>query len=816
MKAKKTKNSNSIFAKLSTRITALISAIVLVTVTILILIAVNKSSSAMEETYLNYAQNLAEEAAIGVDFATKFGEEAYGGYAKNLAEEAAISINFSRSFGELIYKNYALNLAQEAATSIDLAKGEDGTVSASRMNAILGGITIKDVEGSYAYMVSPDGTMLWHTNAEKIGQPVENAAVKQIVADLQAGKTVEDDAVLYEYKDAIKLAGYSFTSDGNIVIVTAGYDEFMKIDYDTLLGNIEIDGVEGSYAYMVSPDGTMLWHTSPEKIGQPVENAAVKGIVADLQAGKTVEDGFCIYEYKGAMKLAGYSFTETGDIVLVTADYDKLIRIDYDSLIGQIEISGVAGSYAYMVSPDGTMLYHTDPEKIGNPVENAAVKGIVADLQAGKEVPDGSCAYEYKGAYKVAGYAFTDSGNIVIVTADKDVMMASVDAMKKSLIISGIIALVAAIVIVILFTTLLLAGLGKLVPLINKTADLDLSDSPEAQKLEKRTDEIGVIASALSRMRDALRDIVGSINAAGNSVDYNVDDLKATINNVGAICEDNSATTEQLAAGMQETAATTSTVNANVDNVRNNALGISKLADEGNALSAEVLSRAEELANTTKNASDKTIDIYESVKVKSEEAIVASQAVNKINELTGTIMSISSQTSLLALNASIEAARAGEAGRGFAVVATEISNLASQTSSAVGDISSIVAEVNVAVKKLSECLTEATAFLETNVLEDYREFGKVSEQYKDDANTFGASMDEIKSSITELNEEIEAIVEAISGIDTTVNEASTGVTDIAMKTTDMVNETSGSFDKVNECKNAVASLNDIISQFKLQ
>ena len=816
MKTKTTKQKGSIFARLSTRITALISAIVLATVAILIVIAVNKSSSAMEETYLNYAQNLAEEAAIGVDFATKFGEEAYGGYAKNLAEEAAISINFSRQFGEGIYKNYAQNLAQQAAAGVNQAMANVPEMNPYILGDILGSISIKDVEGSYAYMVSPDGTMLWHPTAEKIGNPVENAAVQGIVADLKAGKTVEDGAVLYEYKDALKLAGYSFTKNGDILIVTADYDQFMKIDYDTLLGNIQIDGVEGSYAYMVSPDGTMLWHTNPEKIGQPVENAAVKGIVADLQAGKTVEDGFCIYEYKGAMKLAGYSFTETGDIVLVTADYDKLIRIDYDSLIGQIEISGVEGSYAYMVSPDGTMLYHTDPEKIGNPVENAAVKGIVADLQAGKEVPNGSCAYEYKGAYKVAGYAFTGAGNIVIVTADKDVMMASVDAMKKSLIISGIIALIAAIIIVILFTSLLLEGLGKLVPLINKTADLDLSESPEAKKLEKRSDEIGVIARALSKMRGALREIVSSINEAGNSVDNNVDDLKITINNVGAICEDNSATTEELAAGMQETAATTSTVNANVDNVRNDAIGISKLADEGNALSAEVLTRAEELANTTKNASEKTIDIYESVKAKSEEAIVASQAVNKINELTGTIMSISSQTSLLALNASIEAARAGEAGRGFAVVATEISNLANQTSSAVGDISSIVSEVNVAVKKLSECLTEATAFLETNVLEDYREFGKVSEQYKDDANTFGASMDEIKSSITDLTNEIQSIVDAIGGIDTTVNEASTGVTDIAMKTTDMVNETSGSFDKVNECKNAVASLNDIIAQFRLQ
>ncbi|MCR5688030.1 MAG: methyl-accepting chemotaxis protein [Lachnospiraceae bacterium] len=802
----------TMLSKMSTKITLLISAVVFVTVLVLVIVAERRASSAMEDVYLNYAQNLAEEAAIGVDFATEFGEEAYGGYAKNLAQEAAVSINFAKQFGETVYKAYAQNLAEEAVKSVNMA-GYDGT--ASSLNGVLRSVKILGVEGSYAYMVSPGGTMLWHPTADKIGKPVENAAVKGIVEDLKAGKTVKNGSVLYEYKDALKLAGYAFTATGNILIVTADYNEFMKIDYGTLLGKITIDGVEGSYAYMVSPDGTMLYHKDSEKIGKPVENAAVKGIVADLQAGKTVEDGYCIYEYKGALKMAGYSFADTGNIVIVTADYDKMIRIDYDKLIGQIEMSGVEGSYAYMVSPDGTMLYHKDPEKIGNPVENAAVKGIVADLAAGKSVPNGSCTYEYKGSYKVAGYAFTKAGNIVIVTADRDAMMAGVDHMKYTLIMIGLLFLIISVVLVSVFTVIMLKALEQLVPVINKTANYDFTEDAASARLERRSDEIGLIARALGKTRNNLRDMVGMISRAGASIDTNVNMLQATIDRVGNICEDNSATTETLAAGMEETAATTSTIAQNVASVQENARDIDRLADEGTRLSDEVSRRAAELAETTNVASRKTMDMYESVKAKSEEAISASRAVNKINELTGTIMAISSQTGLLALNASIEAARAGEAGRGFAVVATEIGNLATQTSEAVTNITGIVEEVNGAVGQLSDCLTQTTSFLETNVLSDYQEFGKVSVQYREDADTFGNSMNEIRSSVGSLTGDIEKIAGAISGIDVNVSETSHGVVNIAERTTEMASDTSTSVSKVNECRDAVSDLNEIINRFSL-
>ena len=66
--------AGKMLSRLSTKITLLISAIVFVTTLVLIIVASNRAAGAMEETYLNYSQNLAEEAAIGVDFATGFGE----------------------------------------------------------------------------------------------------------------------------------------------------------------------------------------------------------------------------------------------------------------------------------------------------------------------------------------------------------------------------------------------------------------------------------------------------------------------------------------------------------------------------------------------------------------------------------------------------------------------------------------------------------------------------------------------------------------------------------------------------------------------
>lgn len=500
---------------------------------------------------------------------------------------------------------------------------------------------------------------------------------------------------------------------------------------------------------------------------------------------------------------------------------ERNLGADYDTMNGLLKdavVTSIDGSYTYLVSSDGIMLYHPDPEKVGNSVENVVVKGLVAEIQAGNIPEDAFTEYEYKGAMKYAAYSILSDKSILVVTADEDVVLSYKSTIASVTAIILVANIIIFTVIGLIFSFFLITKpIGSLTEIVSNTADFDFSKTTgSGRKLVNRKDEIGAMAKAISQMRGNMRNIVNDLRISNDTLVNNMNAVVASSTDINDMCADNSSTTEELAAGMQETAAAAETINGNIQAMQTESNDIQKLTQQGDQLSEDIMKRAEELNHSAVTSSNNARNMYSSVKEKTDQAIEDSKAVSKINELTDAIMAISSQTSLLALNANIEAARAGEAGRGFAVVATEIGSLASQTADTVTNINAIVSEVNEVVSRMADTLTEAMNFLENVVIKDYELFEDVSVQYKDDASTVKSSMADIEQTIRALASAIDNVADSLLGITNTVTEATVGVTEIAGKTSDVVAKTSDNTSLIDDCMESIKTLNKIADAFKTE
>ena len=169
-----------------------------------------------------------------------------------------------------------------------------------------------------------------------------------------------------------------------------------------------------------------------------------------------------------------------------------------------------------------------------------------------------------------------------------------------------------------------------------------------------------------------------------------------------------------------------------------------------------------------------------------EEAIENSKSVDQVTKLTKDIVTISSTTDLIAINASIEAMRAGEAGKGFAVVAAEIKSLANSCGETAGRIQEVNQIVTNAVHNLSKNSQDMADYLSETILTEFREFVRSGKQYKEDADSvkemidaFNSRTDRLRNSMTEIAGSIESITRAI-------DDGAAGITGVAGSTKSLV------------------------------
>lgn len=510
-------------------------------------------------------------------------------------------------------------------------------------------------------------------------------------------------------------------------------------------------------------------------------------------------------------------YTAYGTLIETYVKENKQIsEANAANLLKNIRVGGIDSSYAYLVSKNGTMIYHPTKDKVGKPVENAVILDVISKINEGN-IPDNKVVeYDFKGVTKYSGYYISPVDNsILVITADKSEMLKPIYSFVKLYLVVEFIALILIGLLSFIIARKLVSPINKLKNSVEKTADFDFTQDENYDNILLRKDEIGQISRSFMVMRDNIRGIIEEIDKASENISKNVIILKDVTNTVNENSTDNSATTEELSAGMDETAQTTNYINSNISSVEDKVSDINKLTDTSMELSEEILLRAQKIEETINDKRVSTKNLWLHIKDSNEIAIEQAKAVNKINTLADVIMDIAGQTSMLALNASIEAARAGDAGKGFAVVATEISNLANQSSNTVQGITELVNEVNNAVERMTDSMNQTLEFFDSNINADYDAFATIGKQYSSDANIFEENTVSINQSINTLSNTIQDISKSIYGMNLTIKNSSIGIRDIAEKTSDIVTKTNETYTVVEESVSYSEKLKNIVSKFKL-
>lgn len=474
------------------------------------------------------------------------------------------------------------------------------------------------------------------------------------------------------------------------------------------------------------------------------------------------------------------------------ADTEDLDYDEYAKSLSDVKLEGMDSSYVYVVKNDGTMLYHPTKEKVGQPVENAVIKGVVQQLQDGKKPGTTVVEYDFNGTTKYSAYTILNNENILVLTADESEALAGITTVTGVAV--GIIAIVVLIAIIISFIMgrRLMRPLVKVSTIIEDVANGNIE--ADFSVVKESNDEIGLIIEKMKELTQSLGSIVGKIRNSSDTMSSNSYELNDTSSQTLAANNEISKAVEDVAEGSTGMAASISKINENLLEMSNETKDINASVDEIKNQTTAVQDSSKIMNDKIKSMQDSSHKMDEGISAISKRIEIVNTTVDKVSNIVSVIEEISSETNLLSLNASIEAARAGDAGKGFAVVAQEIRVLSDNTNTELENIKQIISSL---VEECRYCVQASGTIVEDNA--------KQKEEIKAVLDEFG-SLDEQIQKTAEKADEIEELVTAMIELNDDITKSSNSLTDVSAANAAATEEMNANIEELNAMMHGVSEM----------
>lgn len=291
------------------------------------------------------------------------------------------------------------------------------------------------------------------------------------------------------------------------------------------------------------------------------------------------------------------------------------------------------------------------------------------------------------------------------------------------------------------------------------TALIGLFTYVSAKKLFVNSESDKAKSAENDEMAAEVAERIEALKSGITNIHKGIDKLTETAQITSDAMKEVSTGANDTAEAVQTQIYQTEEIQNKVDKVNNTAKEITDNMNETVSAVTQGKNSINVLAESTEISVNNSKDVAE--KLNTLEKYMA-----EMYSIVGMIENITSQTSLLSLNASIEAARAGEAGRGFAVVASEISNMADQTQDATKQITELITNVSGAISqtvaviyKMIDGINEEKKSTE-NAVESFSVIDKNTKSIKANIDNLAAHIVELKVA----NQEIVDSIQTISAI----------------------------------------------------